>query len=147
MKAIYFDVCALCRPFDDQSYLRIALETEAVNLILSKVHNGIYQLIVSLVFIYELNGIRNNVEKVELITLLHSIATFTKSDVDKARNRTEALNNLGFGIADAAHIAFAEAAKAEFISCDDHLLNKCNRNQINVWTGNPVLFCEKDKLR
>jgi len=32
-KLIYPDVCALCRPFDDQSYLRIRMETEAVNLI------------------------------------------------------------------------------------------------------------------
>ncbi|MDF2953368.1 MAG: hypothetical protein OD816_000613 [Thermodesulfobacterium sp.] len=32
-KLIYLDVCALCRPFDDQSYLRIRMETEAINLI------------------------------------------------------------------------------------------------------------------
>ena len=36
MKSIYIDVCALSRPFDDQSFLRIRLETEALNLILSK---------------------------------------------------------------------------------------------------------------
>ncbi|MCL4321813.1 MAG: hypothetical protein M0016_00195 [Deltaproteobacteria bacterium] len=29
-KLIYIDVCALCRPFDDQSLLRIRLETETV---------------------------------------------------------------------------------------------------------------------
>ena len=33
-KNIYLDVCAFCRLFDDQSYLRIKLETIAVNLIL-----------------------------------------------------------------------------------------------------------------
>ena len=37
---VYLDVCALIRPFDDQSFLRIRLETEAVNLILSRVHKG-----------------------------------------------------------------------------------------------------------
>ena len=37
VKSVYLDVCALCRPFDDQSYLRIKMETEAVNLILAKV--------------------------------------------------------------------------------------------------------------
>jgi len=30
---VYLDVCALSRPFDDQAFLRIRLETEAVNLI------------------------------------------------------------------------------------------------------------------
>ena len=43
-KTIYIDVCALCRPFDEQEYMRIRLETEAVNLILSKVRDGNYML-------------------------------------------------------------------------------------------------------
>jgi len=33
-KFIYLDVCSLSRPFDEQSAIRIRLETEAVNLIL-----------------------------------------------------------------------------------------------------------------
>ena len=37
---VYLDVCALHRTFYDQTLLRIRLETEAVNLILSKVHLG-----------------------------------------------------------------------------------------------------------
>jgi len=45
-KNIYIDVCALSRPFDEQKYMRIRLETEAINLILSKVREGIYTLIV-----------------------------------------------------------------------------------------------------
>ena len=36
-KPVYLDVCAISRPFDDQGYLRIKLETDAVNMILSKV--------------------------------------------------------------------------------------------------------------
>lgn len=39
-KLIYMDVCALSRPFDEQDYMRIRLETEAVNLILLKVREG-----------------------------------------------------------------------------------------------------------
>lgn len=37
---LYLDVCALSRPFDEQDYLRIRLETEAVNLILSNIRKG-----------------------------------------------------------------------------------------------------------
>jgi len=40
-KKVYLGACALCRPFDDQRYLRIRLETEAVNLILSKIREGL----------------------------------------------------------------------------------------------------------
>jgi hypothetical protein len=32
---IDMDVCALSRPFDDQGFMRIRLETEAVNLMVS----------------------------------------------------------------------------------------------------------------
>ncbi len=41
LKRIYLDVCALNRPLDDQSQMRIRLETDAVLLILSHVraHN------------------------------------------------------------------------------------------------------------
>jgi len=46
-KLIYLDVCVLCRPFDNQQYLRIKMEMEAVNLILSNVKKGKYKLIVS----------------------------------------------------------------------------------------------------
>jgi hypothetical protein len=36
-KLIYLDVCVLCRPFDDQKYLRIRMEIDAVNLILANI--------------------------------------------------------------------------------------------------------------
>jgi len=41
-KLIYIDVCSLSRPFDDQDYLRIRMETDAVTLILSRARQGIY---------------------------------------------------------------------------------------------------------
>ncbi len=80
MQAIYLDVCSLCRPFDNQSFLRIRLETEAVNLILAKVIAGGYKLMVSPVHFYELNNIKDRVEKIEIITLLKKKGTFITSD-------------------------------------------------------------------
>jgi hypothetical protein len=46
-KNIYLDLCALERPYDDQSYPRIEAETAAVTLILSLVKNGAYVLLYS----------------------------------------------------------------------------------------------------
>lgn len=65
----------------------------------------------------------------------------------KIRARAEELVQLGFGIADAAHVAFAEYSGAQFISCNDKLVKKCLVKKIKVWCGNPVLFCEKEGLR
>ena len=146
MQAIYLDVCTLCRPFDDQSFLRIRMETEAFNLILAKVHASVVKLMVSPVHFYELNSIKDKVEKIEILTLLNKMGILITSDLATTRKRTEELEKLGFGIADAAHLSFAEMGRASFITCDDKLLKICQKNQINVWVGNPVLFCEKEKL-
>jgi len=56
-KSIYMDVCALSRPFDEQDYVRIRIETEAVNLILLKVIEGSLRLLVSPVHMIEIEAI------------------------------------------------------------------------------------------
>ena len=69
------------------------------------------------------------------------------ADRSKAHIRAEELVELGFGIADAAHVSFAEQAGASFISTDDRLIKKCLRHKIAVWCGNPVAFCEMEEIR
>jgi len=146
-KTIYIDVCALCRPFDEQEYMRIRLETEAVNLILSKVRNDNYKLIVSPVHIKEIEAISDTIERVELQMVLNEWGEQIHVNVADTRSRAEDLVNSGFGIADAAHVAFAEQAEVPFITCDDKLIRKCINQKINVWCGNPVAFCEMENLR
>jgi len=70
-----------------------------------------------------------------------------KADLAATRSRAEKLVRLGFGIADAAHVAFAEQLGAQLITCDDRLVKKCLVHKINVWCGDPVAFCEKEGLR
>jgi predicted nucleic acid-binding protein len=146
-KFIYLDVCSLSRHFDEQEYIRIRLETEAINLILSKVRQGIYRLLVSPVHIREIEDISDMLERIELQTLLDRMGEPVKVNMTEARARADELVNLGFGIADAAHAAFAEQADASFISCDDRLVKKCINHKLSVWCGNPVVFCEKEGLR
>ena len=146
-KPVYLDVCALCRPFDDQDYMRIRLETEAVNLILSKIKQSKYRLLVSPVHVKEIGAIEDNFERIELQTILEKLGELVKVNKTQTRTRAEELVNLGFGVADAAHVAFAEKAGALFISCDNKLIKKCLNHKINVWCGNPVAFCEMEDLR
>jgi predicted nucleic acid-binding protein len=147
IKKIYIDVCAMSRPFDEQNYLRIRLETEAVNLILSKVKEGSYKLLVSPVHVKEVESIPDIFERIELQTLLDKLGEHIKVDMHKTRIRAEELTTLGFGVADAAHVAFAEQSQAQFISCDDKLIKKCLSHKVDIWCGNPVAFCEKERLR
>lgn len=146
-KLIYIDVCALSRPFDDQDYMRIRLETEAINLILSKTREGELRLLFSPVHLMEIEAIPDTFERIELQTILNELGDPIKGDTSKIRARAEDLVSSGFGIADAAHVAFAEYSGAEFISCDTDLLKKCKTSKIKVWCGNPVAFCEKEGLR
>jgi len=147
LTSIYLDVCALSRPFDEQDFIRVRLETEAVNLILAKVKDGRYQLIYSRVHIKEIEAIPDVVERTELQTLLSNLGKPDKVNTGKTRKRAEELIEQGFGVADAAHVAIAEEAGSQFISCDDALIKKCLNHKVRVWCGNPVEFCEKERLR
>ena len=144
---IYLDVCALCRPYDDQSYSRIHLETVAVHLILKAVENGLYSMIASPVHRAEISAIGDDHERTDLLYLLDKISIQKKFEQRVLRRRAEKLFDLGFGPADAAHLAFAEEVQADFISCDDKLIKKCAKLHLTLWVGNPIAFCDKEDLR
>jgi len=146
-KAIYLDMCTLSRPFDDQSFLRIRMETEAVNLILSKVRQASYALLVSSAHIREIEATGDSVERVELRMLLAALGKPVMVNRAKARARAEELVRSGLGVADAAHVAFAEHSGAQFITRDDRLIKKCAAAVTAVWCGTAVSFCEKEGLR
>lgn len=146
-KPVYLDVCALCRPFDEQDYVRIRLETDAVNLILAKIRDGKYKLLVSPVHHKEIEAIPDTLERFELLAILDKFGEPVKANLAAARKRAENLYQMGFGVADAAHVAYAEQSGADFISCDDKLLKKCSKGNIGVWCGDPVLYCMKEYLK
>ena len=83
----------------------------------------------------------------ELLSVIEHYGVSLDIDMSSARRRAEEFTALGFGPADAAHFAFAEAGNAYFISCDDRLLKKCRKHSIKVWSGSPVLFCTEEELK
>ena len=123
------------------------METEAVNLILSKIFDGSYDLITSPVHFREIGDIKEIKERIELETILKTTTQKVKWDLKKVEKRAEELNRMSFGVADAVHLAFSEHAKASFISCDDRLLKKCKKTELLIWAGSPTAFCEKENLR
>ena len=144
---VYLDVCALCRPFDDQSQIRIRLETDAVQLIVSHVRAGNLALIVSPAHDVEIAAIDNLAEREHWQLMLRQVGTRVPFDLSQARQRAEVLVRQGLGVADAVHLAFAEQAEADFVTCDDRLLRRCRRIQPGVWSGTPITFCDKENLR
>lgn len=144
---VYLDVCALSRPFDDQSQMRIRLETDAVLLILGHVQAKRLTLIASPVHDVEIAAIGDTAEREHLQLLLRNHGTPAPFDLPQARRRAEELVRLGLGTADAAHLALAEQSQCDFVTCDDHLLRQCHRVQTSIWYGTPISYCEKEDLR
>ena len=94
---IYLDVCALCRPYDDQSYMRINLETIAVQLIFSAIDQDLYDLVYSPVHIKEISAISDHIERFELYHLLQETGKFINIDKVKVRKRAEKLVSTRLG--------------------------------------------------
>lgn len=148
MKTLYLDVCTYCRPFDNQDALRIRLETEAFYLILQHIQQNHYSSVVSPVHIKEIDAIENIEErlllKAELAKLPHPLV----NDVSAIRSRADYLYQSGFGIADAAHVAYAEVLADVFITCDDKLLKKCQKeSSLTITTMNPLQFVLSEELQ
>ena len=90
--------------------MRIRLETDACYLILQHIQNGRYTMIVSPVHFREVTAIEEGRERTEVTVLLHRYSTTPWCDLRSVRQRAEALQARRFGIANAAHVAFAEAS-------------------------------------
>lgn len=146
-KRLYLDVCTLCRPFDDQKATRVRLETDAYYLILHAIKNLRYEMMVSAAHFEEIQAITATQERYEILSMLNQYGTRHLFDVSRTKQRAEELYLKGFGIGDAAHIAFAEAISDVFISCDDKLLKKCRKHHIIIPTLNPVAFAMQEDLR
>ena len=144
---VYLDVCALCRPFDDQSFVRVRMESDAVKLILQRIRDGLLKLVLSPVHSLEISGITDVIERTELLGVINSLGHQVQTDPVSARNRAEFLSHNGMGVADAAHVAFSESVGADFITCDDNLLKKCSKIGLVVWHGDPLQYCVKENLK
>jgi len=95
----------------------------------------------------EIGAIDDPVEQEHLLSVLQEVGRRVAFDLPQVRRRAETLAVEAFGPADAAHLAFAEAAQASFVTCDDRLIRQCHRMQASVWCGDPVAFCVEEDLR
>ena len=147
-RKIYIDVSALGRPYDEQEQFRIRLETTAIQLIIKMVEFGAFELYYSRVHHIEISANPDEVQRGDTIDLLHRLGkkAMLMAQWEEVEKRARVLIDNGIGLADAFHVAYAEACGCDFISCDDELLKKCIKNGMLIWTGTPVDFCNKEGL-
>ena len=149
-EAVYFDVCALGRPYDDQGFPRIEAETAAMAMVIVLIKARKYVLYYSMVHEKELSCNNNDTERTEILKLLFDYGKSTtplfRKIYSTIERRALKFEKQGMGIADAIHVAHSEAAGAAFITCDDNLIKKCHRCDVNIWYGTPVDYCKKEGL-
>jgi len=138
---IYFDVCALNRPFDDQTQDRIHLESEAVLAILNKfVEKTEWTLIGSEAIEYEISKIPDPLKK-NKVTFLSQFARECIPISEETVARARRVQKLGFSPLDSLHIACAENGNARvFLTTDDKLIQKSrhHRKNLHVTIENPL---------
>jgi hypothetical protein len=123
---IYLDNCVLNRPFDDQSQLRIRLETNASLQIRNLIESNSLELVWSYFLDYEISRnpfvkVRNDVREWKSLASIY--ITPTASIVTSGND----LLVRGLKPIDSLHVSAAHYAKcAYFISTDDGILSKLN---------------------
>lgn len=133
---LYLDTSIYNRPFDDQTQVKIFLETQASISIFRLISQGSVILINSPVLERE-NQRNTALVRQKFMQAYLDLATvyqpLTPPIIDRARTlQTQGLKNF-----DALHIASAEAANADYVlTCDRRLINRCRTLTLNVI--NPV---------
>jgi predicted nucleic acid-binding protein len=107
----------------------------------------LYELAVSPVHFVEIQAIKNIVERTELLFILKKYGKDTRANKIKALQRAEELYASSFGVADAAHLAYAETAAGSFVTCDDKLVKKSKMVNVGVDVVTPQEFCIREDLR
>ena len=137
---IYLDNCSYNRPFDDQSQMRIYLETQAKLHIQKLIRNGSLSLAISYVSRYENGNSPYSRNKITIEKFFDNATTFV--DIDKAdiiEWKANEIMKCGVKSKDALHLSCAiEAACDFFITTDDGILKKYNAGEINICS--PVEF-------
>lgn len=136
---IYMDNCCFNRPFDDQSNVRIKLETEAKLYIQGKIVNKEIELAWSYIIDYE-NQFNPFEERQNTIVKWKSRAVIDIGETTDILNNARLIQKLGVKSKDALHVACSIEAKSDyFLSTDDFLLRKLNGFD-KIKAMNPLYF-------
>ncbi len=121
---LYLDNCCFNRPFDDQSQLRIHLESEAKLQIQDKIHSGLYKLVWSYILDYE-NSRNPFAERREQISKWQSYADVDIVESEEVVSLVQSICRQAFKSFDALYLACAVIAGADyFLTTDDGILKR-----------------------
>ncbi|MBU1262006.1 PIN domain protein [bacterium] len=136
---IYLDNCCLNRPFDDQSQIRIKLETEAKLHIQDKIQQKQLELVWSYILDYE-NQFNPFEERKNAICKWKKRAVITVSETSDILSKAKSLQKRGLKSKDALHVSCAIGAKCDFFLTTDDLILKKLRDLDEIQVVSPLTF-------
>jgi predicted nucleic acid-binding protein len=145
--SLYLDCCALQRPFDDRSQLRVATEAEAVLKLIEFFEAGDLVLLSSGALLFEVGRIKASERHDYCFDLLGRCSDFV-AFTNAIREHANDYSRDGIKSMDALHLASAVAGGATyFCSCDDRFLSRAKTIKTGLTQTVSVLeLVEKLKL-
>jgi predicted nucleic acid-binding protein len=140
---LYLDMNIYNRPFDDQSQMRIRLETMAITMIFTLIERGSFSANWS--FILEYENSRNPFQERRAFVqqLAHSCSSNIEPDEAIRELATSLAENHEIRGRDALHLACAEWSGCDYlVTCDDRLIQQGKRLRqtgvLNLQVLNPI---------
>ncbi|MDR0581896.1 MAG: hypothetical protein LBG31_02915 [Prevotellaceae bacterium] len=138
---IYLDNCCFNRPFDEQSQLKIKLETEAKLFIQQGILMGKYELVWSYILEFENNqnpyeDRRAAIHEWKNIAVVHCIEN------DAIINFAESLHEINIKTKDALHIACSVYSNVDYLITTDRKLYTTKLKEVKI--VNPLTFLNEE---
>lgn len=139
---IYLDNCCFNRPFDDQSQLRILLESEAKLRIQENIRSGTFGLVWSYVLDYE-NSQNPFRERREQIIKWRTYSNEDIEESEEVLNIASMIMKHGIKKLDSLHLACAIKANTDyFLTTDDGVIKKVKYIK-NIQILDPIGFIKE----
>jgi predicted nucleic acid-binding protein len=139
----YLDMNIYNRPFDDQSQMRIRLETMAITMIFTLIERGSYSTKWSFVLDYENSRNPFSERRAFVRQLAQACDSSVQPDASIRELARRLAENYGIRGRDALHLACAERSGCDYlVTCDDRLIQQGRRlrqtGTLNVQVLNPL---------
>ncbi len=139
---VYLDNCCFNRPFDDQSQLRILLESEAKLRIQENIRSGTFELVWSYILDYE-NSKNPFRERREQIIKWRTYSDEDVEESEEVLNIAVMIMKYGIKKLDSLHLACAIKANTDyFLTTDDGVIKKATLIK-NIQIVDPIDFIKE----
>ena len=131
---VYLDNCCYNRPYDDQSQIRISLETQAKLSIQNLIKNNKLELVSSYVLIYENSKNPHELRKDIIYNFVkNNISIYIDIDrADEVKLLADKIILTGIKTADAYHVSCAILADSDYFLTTDKRLLKYKTDKIKI---------------